>query len=318
MADQGERLRLLTRSDFDGLVCAVLLKQLELIDEIKFVHPKDMQDGLIPVSGGDISTNLPYAEGVCLAFDHHASELQRVGQRENLILDPQAPSASRVVYEHYGGRERFPTLPEAMLEAVDRGDSASFSPEQVLKPQGWDLLNFITDARTGLGRFKSFRISNQQLMMDLIDYCMQFTIDEILEISDVAERVELYFSHREPFEQQLHDSATLYGNVLVNDLRRYDTIYAGNRFVKFALFPQANIAVQVMWGFQKQNTVITIGKSIFDRSSAVNVGSLMLAYRGGGHEAAGTCQVSNELADQVLTEIIAEVQDRSNGKEAHA
>ncbi|TVQ39683.1 MAG: exopolyphosphatase [Spirochaetaceae bacterium] len=318
MAEQSERFRLLTRSDFDGLVCAVLLRQLELIGEIKFVHPKDMQDGLIPVSQSDISANLPYAGGVCLAFDHHASELERVGPRHNLIIDPEAPSAARVVYEHYGGRERFATLSERMLEAVDKGDSASFSREEVLQPEGWNLLNFITDARTGLGRFRSFRISTHQLMMDLIDYCTQYTIEEILEISDVSERVELYMSHQRPFEQQLRESAALYGNVLVNDMRRFEKIYAGNRFVKYALFPQVNVAVQVMWGFQRQNTVISIGRSIFDRSSTVNIGSLMLGYRGGGHEATGTCQIDNDAADQALAEIIAQVQDRGNGEAANA
>lgn len=312
MSEQEAQFRLLTRSDFDGLVCAILLRQLGLIGDIKFVHPKDMQDGLIPVTETDITTNLPYVPGVHLAFDHHASESERVGRHDNLVLDPTAPSAARVVYEHYGGAERFPALSPRMLDAVDKGDSAQFSRDEVLNPDGWNLLNFITDARTGLGRFKSFRISNFQLMMDLIDYCQQFSIEEILQISDIAERVELYHEHQEPFAAQLQESATVHGNVLVNDLRRFDTIYAGNRFVKFALFPETNIAIQVMWGFQKQNTVITMGKSIFDRTSQVNVGRLMLSYQGGGHEATGTCQVRNDDADHVTSELIAAVCEPSN------
>lgn len=312
MSEQEAQFRLLTRSDFDGLVCAVLLRQLGLIGDIKFVHPKDMQDGLIPVTDTDITTNLPFVPGVHQAFDHHASERDRVGQHDNLILDPAAPSAARVVYEYFGGAERFPNLSSLMLEAVDKGDSAQFSRDEVLNPDGWNLLNFITDARTGLGRFKSFRISNFQLMMDLIEYCQQYPIEEILEISDIAERVELYYEHQEPFASQLQESATIKGNVLVNDLRRFDTIYAGNRFVKFALFPETNIAIQVMWGFQKQNTVITMGKSIFDRSSGVNIGRLMLNYQGGGHEATGTCQVQNDQADQITAELIEAVQESSN------
>ena len=313
MGEQTQRFRLLTRSDFDGLVSSVLLKALDLIDEIKFVHPKDMQDGLIPVSAHDISTNLPYVDGIHLAFDHHASESDRVGARANLVIDPDAPSAARVVYEHFGGRERFPSISEEMLAAVDKGDSARFTLEEVLHPEGWNLLNFITDARTGLGRFKNFRISNQELMMDLIDYCTQYPIAEILAISDVSERVDLYFEHEARFQEQLRASAEVHGNVLVNDLRRFDVIYAGNRFVKHALFPETDIAVQVMWGFQKQNTVITMGKSIFDRTSQVNVGALMLRYRGGGHEAAGTCQVANDEADHTVAEIVQAVSQRRNG-----
>ena len=313
MGEQTQRFRLLTRSDFDGLVSSVLLKALDLIDEIKFVHPKDMQDGLIPVSAHDISTNLPYVDGIHLAFDHHASERERVGTRDNLIIDPDAPSAARVVYEHFGGRERFPSISEEMLAAVDKGDSARFTLDEVLHPEGWNLLNFITDARTGLGRFKNFRVSNHQLMMDLIDYCIQYPINEILAISDVSERVDLYFEHETRFQEQLRASAEVHGNVLVNDLRRFDVIFAGNRFVKHALFPATDIAVQVMWGFQKQNTVITMGKSIFDRSSPVNVGALMLQYRGGGHEAAGTCQVANDEADRTVTEIVQAARRRRNG-----
>jgi nanoRNase/pAp phosphatase (c-di-AMP/oligoRNAs hydrolase) len=305
-----QRYRLLTRSDFDGLVCAVLMKHIGLIEEIRFVHPRDMQEGLIEVSDEDITANLPYVEGVHLAFDHHYSERLRVGYRPNHIIDPDAPSAARVVYEYYGGDASFAAIPKDMMEAVDKGDSAQFTREEVLNPTGWILLNFIMDARTGLGRFKNFRISNYQLMLNLIDYCTEHTIDEILEIADVKERVRVYEEHKEPFKRQIRQASVRIENVLKCDMRPFDTIYAGNRFVKFALFPQANIAVQVMWGFQKQNTVISLGKSIFDRSSPVNIGSLMMEYGGGGHEGAGTCQVSNERADEVVEEIIERVKER--------
>ncbi|MFW5728396.1 MAG: exopolyphosphatase [Spirochaetota bacterium] len=299
--------RLLTRSDFDGLVCAVLLTELDLVREIKFVHPKDMQDGRIEVTPYDITANVPYVPGVHLAFDHHASESLRIDTEESLILDPAAPSAARVVYNYFGGAERFPNVSQEMMEAVDRGDAAQFTREEVLYPERWNLLNFLMDARTGLGRFRNFRISNYQLMLDLVDYCREYPIEEILKISDVAERVQIYTDHRDHFKAQLYEASTVYENVLLVDLRPFDTIYAGNRFVKYALFPHANISLQVMWGFKKQNTVITVGKSIFDRSSTVHVGRLMLEYGGGGHESAGTCQIDNGRAQDVLEELLAKV-----------
>ena len=301
------KYRLVTRSDFDGLVCAVLLKKLDLIDEIKFVHPKDMQDGKVPVSDRDITTNLPYVEGVHLAFDHHSSETLRVGKHDNHVIDPHAASAARVVYRHYGGKERFPDVSEEMMDAVDKADSAQFSRQEILDPSGWVLLNYLMDARTGLGRFREFRISNYELMMKLIDACIALPVSEILRLPDVAERVELYDEHEEPFKDQLRRCATIHKNLVVLDLRGEETIYAGNRFVIYALYPQCNISIHVMWGLKKQNTVLATGKSILDRSSKTDVGALMLQYGGGGHEAAGTCQVDNERADAVLAELIQRI-----------
>ena len=304
-----EKYRLITRSDFDGLVCAVLFRALDMIDEIKFVHPKDMQDGLVALSDRDITANLPYVEGVKLCFDHHSSESGRSGDHENHVINSAAPSAARVIYEHYGGAEKFTDISEEMMSAVDKGDSANFTMDEVLYPERWNLLNFIMDARTGLGRFKNFRISNYQLMMDLIEYCREYSIEEILNLDDVKERVKLYFEHEAMFKEQLRKCSRVDANVLVVDTRGQDPIFAGNRFIKYALFPATNISVQVIWGFKHQNTVFTIGKSIFDKSSQVDVGELMLKYEGGGHKAAGTCQVPNEDAEQVLEELVEALKD---------
>ncbi|GAA4253334.1 exopolyphosphatase [Azospirillum formosense] len=298
------KYRLVTRSDFDGLVCAVLLKELGILDEIKFVHPKDMQDGKVEISDRDITTNLPYVPGVHLAFDHHLSETIRVGKRDNHIIEADAPSAARVVYNYYGGKERFPTISDAMMAAVDQADSAQYGIEDILKPQGWTLLNFIMDARTGLGRFRDFRISNYQLMMELIDCCRNHGIDEILALPDVKERVDLYTEHEAKFSDQLARCSTIRGNVVVIDLRREETIYAGNRFMIYAMYPESNVSIHVLWGLKQQNTVLACGKSIINRSSRTNIGPLMLEYGGGGHEAAGTCQVDNDKAETVLEEIV--------------
>lgn len=299
-----QKFRLVTRSDFDGLVCAMILKELGLIDDIKFVHPKDMQDGKIAITGNDITTNLPYVEGVHLAFDHHLSETLRVGKKDNHIILPDAPSAARVVYEYYGGKEKLPRISEDMMLAVDKGDSANFTLDEVLTPTGWNLMNFIMDARTGLGRFREFRISNYQLMMELIDYCLDHSIEDVLALPDVKERTELYFDQEAKFKEQVARCAVVHQNVVVLDLRDEDPIYAGNRFMIYAIYPQTNISIHVMRGFQNQNTVFAVGKSIFNKSSQTNVGKLMLEYGGGGHHAAGTCQVDHALAAESLAALV--------------
>ncbi|RFO96084.1 exopolyphosphatase [Rhodoferax lacus] len=301
------RFRLITRSDFDGLVCAVLLKDLDLIDDIKFVHPKDMQDGKVEVTDRDITTNLPFVPGVHLSFDHHASEALRNAVQSNHIIHPDAPSAARVVFDHYGGSAHFGDRFNEMMEAVDKGDSAQFSEQEILEPTGWVLLNYLMDSRTGLGRFREFRVSNYQLMMDLIDYCATHGIEDILKLPDVVERVELYHEHAAKAKAQLQLCTGVHHNVAVVDLRNEETIYAVNRFMVYALFPNTNISIHVMWGVQKQNTVCAVGKSITNRSSRVNIGALMLVYGGGGHENAGTCQVPNEQADSVLKELVARI-----------
>jgi nanoRNase/pAp phosphatase (c-di-AMP/oligoRNAs hydrolase) len=305
-----EKYRLVTRSDFDGLVCAMLFKELNLIDDILFVHPKDMQDGKIPMTDRDIITNLPYVEGCHLAFDHHDSEIMRAGgiRMANHIIEPHAPSAARVVYNYYGAANSFKSVNTELMEAVDKGDSAQFSKDEILNPTGWNFLNFLMDARTGLGRFREFRISNYQLMMQLIDLCLEHSIEDILKTPDLQERVDLYNEHAVKFKEQVLRCATVHNNCVVLDLRNEETIYAGNRFMIYALFPQTNISIHVMWGLKQQNTVFAIGKSILDRSSRTHVGELCLKYSGGGHNAAGTCQVKNEESEEKLQEILSVIQ----------
>ena len=302
-----QKHRLITRSDFDGLVCGMLLRELDLIDDIKFVHPKDMQDGLVPITARDIVTNLPYVEGCHLAFDHHASEMSRKGERvyPNHVIDPAAPSAARVVYDYYGGAGAFPRVSLELMAAVDQADSARFSREEILDPQGWVLLNFLMDSRTGLGRFRDFRVSNYDLMMRLIEHCRDHSVEEVLALPDVRERIELYNAHREPFVAQLRRCTTVHGKLALIDLRDEDVIYAGNRFMVYALFPGCDISAHVMWGVRGQNTVFAIGKSILDRGSPVDIGAVCLGYGGGGHRAAGTCQVANDSAETVRAELIA-------------
>lgn len=304
-----EKNRLVTRSDFDGLVCAVLLKEMGLIEDIKFVHPKDVQDGRVDITSNDILTNLPYSPDAKLVFDHHFSETIRLEneQPENHIIDPLSPSAARVVYNYYGGEEQFPQEWNDMMKAVDKADSAQFTIDEILNPEQWVLLNYLMDPRTGLGRFREFKISNYALMMELIDYCKKHTIDEILNFPDVKERIDLYFEQTEKFKEQVLRCSTVYNNLVVLDLRNEETIYAGNRFMIYAMFPQCNISMHCMWGVKQQNTVFAVGKSIVNKTSRTNIGKLMLSYGGGGHENAGTCQVDNDIAENVMKNIIHKI-----------
>ena len=305
--------RLVTRSDFDGLVCAMLLKELNIIDDIKFVHPKDVQDGKIDITENDITTNLPFDKRVGLAFDHHESELIRNKREEyegKYIIDGDAKSAARVVYDYYGGAKTFKRVSEEIMLAVDKGDSADFTVDEILNPTDWVLMNFLMDARTGLGRFHDFRISNYALMMELIDYCVDHSIEQVLQLPDVKERVDLYFEQQELFKEQLKKVTRIEGKVAVIDLRDLETIYAGNRFMVYAMWPETEISVHVAWGFKKQNTAVMIGKSIVNRASKFNIGELCLSYGGGGHANAGTCQIDNDKVDSELPVII----DKLNGK----
>ena len=297
----------MTRSDFDGLICAVLLKEAGIMDEWVFVHPKDVQDGKVACGPNDILANVPYAPGCGLWFDHHSSETDRLGDFKFEGASKPYPSCARVIWEYYGGHKRFPDRFDTMLEYVDRCDSGNLQPGEVSKPEGWILLSFIMDPRTGLGRYRDYRISNYQLMMQLVDLCRHEPVANILADPDVAERVHRYFEQEAQFAAMLRQRSTVQGKVLVIDLRDQEEIFTGNRFTAYALFPEANVSVQVIWGKAKQNVVLTVGKSIFDRTNPVDVGKLMLSYGGGGHTNVGTCQVPEAEAEAVLAAVIAKL-----------
>ncbi len=303
-------MRLLTRSDFDGLICATLLKHLGLIDTHRFVHPKDMQDGKLEVTSDDILANVPFVLGCGLWFDHHSSEQERVGPG----LDYQgryaaAPSCARVIWDYYGGHDSFPAAFDAMMAAVDKCDSADLTVDEIERPTGWVMLNFLMDPRTGLGRYHDYRISNYQLAEALVDHCRAMDIDGILALPDVQERVARYWEQEALFRQMIRENATPRGAVVVLDLRQLDEIYTGNRFTIYTMYPQATVSILTIKGFKNQNTVITCGHSITNRGSKSDIGSLMLRHGGGGHRAVGTCQVPHEDADRVIDELVARFND---------
>jgi len=302
-------MRLITRSDFDGLACAALLEEIGLIDDFLFVHPKDVQDGKVEVGPDDVLTNVPYAKGCGLWFDHHCSEDQRLEMEDGKVeftgASREAPSCARIVYEYYGGAERFRKFDESgLMDAVDRSDSGNLTREEILHPSGWVLLSFIMDPRTGLGRFKDFRIGNHGLMKDMIRYCRTLSMEEILQVPDVQERIERYFQQEEAYEAMMKAHSRMDGNVLVTDLRPVDEIPCGNRFVEYALFPDANVSARILWGRARQNIVLTVGHSILNRSCRSDIGALLLIHGGGGHHKVGTCQLDAAIAEPRIAGII--------------
>ena len=307
-------MRLVTRSDFDGLVCAVLLKQVEEITDIKFVHPKDLQDGNFEVSIDDILTNVPYVPGCGLWFDHHSSEVARTAPNHDFNgVCRVAPSAARVVYDYYGGQATFGDIDEIM-QYVDKADSAQFDIEDVLNPRGWVLLSFIMDARTGLGRYHDYRISNYQLMFDLIDACRDHSIDEILDMPDVRQRIVRYRQQEIEFKRTVRERTTIYGNVIVTDMRDVNPIPCGNRFIVYALWPKQNTSIWIVNGFRNQNCVFACGHSIINRSSRTDIGSLMAEYGGGGHRCAGTCQMAHMDASATLNALVSRMRADDSGQ----
>lgn len=300
-------MRLITRSDFDGLACGVFLKEAGVIDSYKFAHPKDLQDGLVEVTKDDCLANVPFVEGCGLWFDHHSSEQERnayKGKYEG--CSKSSPSAAHVVYDYYGGKERFKRFDD-LLAAVDKVDSANLTKEDILNPKDWVLLGFIMDPRTGLGRFRNFTISNYQLMEKLIDWCREMTIDEIMELPDIVERKELYFEQSEKFVEMIKEHTVVRDNVIISDLRGLETIYTGNRFTIYSLYPEANISCWIVSGRGGHGCSCAVGYSVLNKTSHVDVGALMLKYGGGGHKVVGTCQFPDETMDEMIPKLLEEL-----------
>ena len=300
-------MRLITRSDFDGLACGALLKEAGIIDCWKFAHPKDLQDGLVEVTENDCLANVPYVEGCGLWFDHHSSEHERNELAGKYKGESRiTPSCARIIYDYYGGKERFAHFDD-MMEAVDKVDSGNLTIDDIQNPKGWVLIGFLMDPRTGLGRWREFTISNYQLMEKLIEACRTMTTEEILALPDVKERIEVYFEQADKFKEMVTAHTKIVGDLIVSDLRGVDPIYSGNRFMIYSMYPEQNISMWIVNGKGGKGCSCAVGYSILNRTSNVNVGSLMLKYGGGGHKAVGTCQFTDEVMDENIKSLIDDI-----------
>ena len=239
--------------------------------------------------------------------EHERLELEGRYKGESRIC----PSCARIIYEYYGGKERFPQFDD-LMEAVDKVDSGNLTIDEVMNPTGWILVGFLMDPRTGLGRWRQFSISNYQLMEKLMDACRTMTTEEILALSDVQERIEIYNEQTEKFKKMVSEHTKVDGNLIVTDLRHVDPIYTGNRFMIYSMYPEQNISAWIVSGRGGQGCSAAVGYSILNKTSDVNVGSLMLKYNGGGHKKVGTCQFSNENMDTELPKMLEELSALAN------
>ncbi|MCR5800204.1 MAG: exopolyphosphatase [Lachnospiraceae bacterium] len=305
-------MRLVTRSDFDGLVCGALLLEAGVVDCWKFAHPKDLQDGLVEVNENDVLANVPFVEGCGLWFDHHSSEFERQELEGKYKGESRiTPSCARIIYEYYGGAERFPGM-EEIMEAVDKVDSGNLTIDEVMNPKGWILIGFLMDPRTGLGRWRQFRIPNYKLMEELMVACQNKTTAEILEMEDVKERIEVYNEQTEKFKEMVKAHTRVDGNLIISDLRGVDPIYTGNRFMIYSMYPEQNVSAWIVSGKGGQGCSAAVGYSILNRTATLDVGKLMLKYRGGGHKKVGTCQFSDENMDTELPKMLEELSSMAN------
>ncbi len=305
-------MRLVTRSDFDGLVCGALLLEAGVIDNWKFAHPKDLQDGLVEITEDDCLANVPYVEGCGLWFEHHSSEFERQQLEGKYKGESRVtPSCARIIYEYYGGKERFPQYDDIMI-AVDKVDSGDLTIDEIMNPTGWILVGFLMDPRTGLGRWRQFTISNYQLMEKLLVACSRNTTEEILAMSDVVERIEVYNEQTAKFKEMVTAHTRTEGNVIITDLRGVDPIYTGNRFMIYSMYPEQNISAWIVSGRGGEGCSAAVGYSILNKTSDVNVGSLMLKYGGGGHKKVGTCQFHNDNMEAELPKMLAELCEMAN------
>ena len=300
-------MRLITRSDFDGLACGALLKEAGIIDNWKFAHPKDLQDGIVEVTKDDCLANVPFVPGCGLWFDHHSSEHERNELKGKYKGESRiTPSCARIIYDYYGGSERFSHFDE-MMKAVDKVDSGNLTIDEIMNPTGWILIGFLMDPRTGLGRWRNFTISNYQLMEKLIDACRTMTTEEILNMPDVKERIDVYFEQTALFKEMVKNHTKVEKDVIISDLRGVNPIYSGNRFMIYSMYPKQNISVWIVDGKGGEGCSAAVGYSSLNRTSNVNVGSLMLKYGGGGHKAVGTCQFTKDNMDKQLPKLIDEI-----------
>ena len=299
-------MRLLTRSDFDGLICAVLLKDMGLIENRKFVHPKDIQEGIIEVTKNDILVNVPYTEGCGMWFDNHIREDDRNPSEKKSFKGALSPekSCARVIYNYYGGDNGALRRFGEIISYADKCNTADFSIDDIVSPKDWIMLSFIMDSRTGFGKHKSFRTANYKLMDDLIEYLQNMSIDEIMKLEDIQERVSLYKSHEREYFNMIVNNSRVIEDILITDLRNIVEAYVGNRHVPYALYPETNISIRVLDGKNKMNIVISVGHSIINMTAKIDVGKLMSKFGGGGHLKVGTCQVNNEDADKTLDAIL--------------
>jgi nanoRNase/pAp phosphatase (c-di-AMP/oligoRNAs hydrolase) len=298
-------MRLVTRGDLDGLTSAVIITMKEPIDEIRLVHPQEITDKTVAIGPDDVLANVPYHPSCGMWFDHHLlTDSNEKPPAEFKGRYGLAPSAARLVYDYY--RERDPNDAaldrlETLVRETDRLDAAQLTPDDVESPRDYILLGYTIDSRTGLGDFNTY-------FLHLVDWLKTMSIAEVLEQPEVKERIERLRHDQQEFKRLLQRNSFTLNNVVVTDLREIERLPAGNRFLVYSLFPDANVSLRVHWGPSHNSVIAAVGHSIFNRTCNTSVGDLMSRYGGGGHRGAGTCVLPVDKAADAIDEILFELQ----------
>lgn len=295
-------MRLITRCDLDGLACAVLIGRNEEVDEILLAHPQEIADGKVDIGRNDILANLPFRSGCGLWFDHHMHTAAAAPAEPYKGVSGRAPSAARLVFEYYGGLTTMAEF-EELVHETDRFDSADLDLDDILDPQGYVLLGFTLDARSGLGRTAEYFMTVRELL------AAGTATAQVLEHPEVEERCRRLASEDTELHTALLANSHIEGNVLITDFRNLERVPVGNRFLVFALFPQINVAMRIQRDAGQSQVMVTLGHSIVNRSSTVNLGELAARYGGGGHRGAASIRLAGD-ADAQLRNIVADLRER--------
>jgi len=287
-------MRIVTRPDFDGVVCAVLLHEAEDITEpIKWVQPSEMQKGLVPIRPGDIIANLPYRENCAMWFDHHYSNHPQGAFKGAFRI---APSAASVVFDFYD--KQFGKDFVELVDMTDKIDSADLTREEVNSPENFP---YILLSMTINGR----NMTDESYWNRLVDQLRSKNIEQVMADSDVRTRCRRVVEDNRAYTSLLMDHTRLEKHVSITDFRPLSPAPDGNRFLVYALFPKAVVSVKIRYDDHHENRVIvSVGHSIFNRNCRVNAGQMLSQFEGGGHNGAASCKFHVDRAGDYIPQII--------------
>ncbi len=292
-------MRLVARPDLDGLTCAVLLSHCETVDSYELVHPQQVRDREVVIGENDILVNMPYQPACGMWFDNHLlTDSQSTPPRDYRGRYGQAPSAARLVYEHYAPTHPELSRYEELIRETDRLDSAQLDLDDVLAPDRYTLLGFTLDSKSGLG-------DPREYFLELIPAVATKSIQEVMELPSVRERANRLKEQDRHFREAAVAHSRLDGPLIITDFRSLDPLPVGNRFLIYTVFPDAMLSLRIQRGRAANTVSVSGGRSIFTRTSRANIGIVMSLYGGGGQPGAGACVLPAATADAQIAEIVA-------------
>lgn len=289
-------MRIVTRPDFDGIVCAVLLRQaLESSLPIYWIEPNDIHSGSADIRDGDIIANLPWHPHAYLWFDHHVSNKP---SREVPGAFDIAPSAAGVIHKYYKRRHLLDSRFDELVDQTDMIDSADLTRQQVLAPEDYPyLILSMTIKNNGFQDIPYWE--------RLVEMLGKADITTVLEDPGVGSRCREVIEENKAFKHYLEAYTVMVGGISVTDFRSLEKVPSGNRFLTYSLFSDSIASIKIRYaGQDKERVLISVGHSIFNRACRVNVGTMLARYGGGGHCGAGGCTLDARDAQEKIDEIL--------------